>query len=271
MLGLFPFAAVEWWQVQRPIAPYHHSTMPSIAGIIRARRDTWLKKDTHQAADLGDHEKHLLRAGDELRLRAVGRDPVDSHFLITIDRNLDTEDGSEAYNTWFVFASAEHWEVLEDNRRAPSESVMPTPPPIPSGRVIALPGRGLVQLNALIQSGSPGFTWAEATKDGSRIPATPEVVAGIERMAIALAPVREKFGPLRVTSWYRPESVNKAVGGAKNSWHIQGSAVDLYPANGSVWDLQTWAVENWDGGVGTGAHRGFVHLDLRGFRSRFSY
>ena len=245
--------------------------MPSIAGVIRAKRDTWLKKDTHQAADLGDNEKRLLRAGEELRLRAVGLEPVAGHFLVTIDRDLPTEDGTDSFNTWFVFASPDHWDVLEDNRSAPTEAVLPVPPLRPTGQMITLPGRGTVPIDGLIQVRSPGFTWAEATKGGSRLPTTEAEVAGIEAIALALAPVREKFGPLRITSWLRPSAVNRAVGGARNSWHIRGNAVDLYPVNISVWELQKWAVDNWQGGVGTGAHRGFVHLDLRPFNSRFSY
>ena len=96
--------------------------------------------------------------------------------------------------------------------------------------------------------------------------------AWIEAIALKLAPIREKFGPLRVTSWLRPRAINDAVGGAKNSWHLRGSAVDAYPINGSVWDMQRYCELHWPEGVGLGAHRGFVHLDtMRGYRARWPY
>lgn len=44
-----------------------------------------------------------------------------------------------------------------------------------------------------------------------------------------LDPAREKYGsPIFVTSGYRCEALNKAVGGAKNSQHCKGEAADLY-------------------------------------------
>ena len=43
-----------------------------------------------------------------------------------------------------------------------------------------------------------------------------------------LNPVRELYGkPIYVTSGYRSPSVNKAVGGAKNSQHLKGEAADI--------------------------------------------
>ena len=43
-----------------------------------------------------------------------------------------------------------------------------------------------------------------------------------------LEPIRKHFGkPFSPLSWYRGESLNKAVGGSKNSDHMTASAVDL--------------------------------------------
>ncbi len=40
--------------------------------------------------------------------------------------------------------------------------------------------------------------------------------------------VREHFGvPIRVSSFFRCEALNKAVGGAKNSQHVKGQAIDM--------------------------------------------
>lgn len=41
-------------------------------------------------------------------------------------------------------------------------------------------------------------------------------------------PVREHFGvPLKVSSFFRCEKLNKAVGGASNSQHVKGQAIDI--------------------------------------------
>ena len=246
--------------------------MPKIAGVIRATRDTYLKKDPHQSTLLGGNQRRLLGAGEELRVKAMSASMTDGHYLVTLDKEVATEDDSQRFNTWYVYAHPTHWEVLEDNRLAPSEAIVPVPSPVPASPMIVVPGRGKVALNAPIQSAAPWFTWAEATRNGTRLPISAEVTAGMELLALKLFPVREKFGPLTITSWYRPPSVNQAVGGARNSWHLRGSAVDLSPLNGSVWDLQKWCLEHWPEGVGSGAHRGFVHLDTqRGYRARWSY
>ena len=40
--------------------------------------------------------------------------------------------------------------------------------------------------------------------------------------------VREHFGvPLRVSSFFRSEKLNKAVGGSKTSQHVKGQAIDM--------------------------------------------
>lgn len=43
-----------------------------------------------------------------------------------------------------------------------------------------------------------------------------------------LQPLRDKIGrPLRVTSGYRPQRLNAAIGGAANSQHVLGEAADI--------------------------------------------
>lgn len=73
--------------------------------------------------------------------------------------------------------------------------------------------------------------------------------------------VREIFGPLKITSGYRNRKVNALIGGARNSKHLTGQAVDTYPSKNSIEALYQWALKNWVGGVAINRRLAFVHLD----------
>ena len=56
----------------------------------------------------------------------------------------------------------------------------------------------------------------------------PEIIANLTELALALEKVREVLGhPIHINSAYRSPKVNSAVGGSKNSAHMQGYAADL--------------------------------------------
>jgi GH24 family phage-related lysozyme (muramidase) len=109
------------------------------------------------------------------------------------------------------------------------------------------------------------FTVGEVTKgDPARIPTDPTIAKRIVDFARELDRVRDVWGSgLGVTSWYRPPAVNAAVGGVANSQHIEGWAADVYPTNGKLAEFQSWIDKKWNGGLGYGAPKGFVHLDAR--------
>ena len=47
--------------------------------------------------------------------------------------------------------------------------------------------------------------------------------------------IRERWGrPIVVSSGYRCEALNEAVGGVKNSYHRLGMAADIYPVRGGL-------------------------------------
>ena len=45
---------------------------------------------------------------------------------------------------------------------------------------------------------------------------------------MVLQPLRDRFGPIRITSGYRCPELNHAVGGVKNSQHMRGEAADIH-------------------------------------------
>ena len=56
-----------------------------------------------------------------------------------------------------------------------------------------------------------------------------EVINNLKLVATKVfEPLREGLGqPIRISSGYRSPKINKAIGGAKNSQHITGEALDL--------------------------------------------
>ena len=52
-----------------------------------------------------------------------------------------------------------------------------------------------------------------------------------------LDPLREKVGAIRIASGYRTPAYNKQIGGATNSQHCKGEAVDLQPLHTDIDDV----------------------------------
>jgi len=68
-----------------------------------------------------------------------------------------------------------------------------------------------------------------ASRLGIRNKPTEAIVENLKKLAETLELVREYFEgkPLVISSGYRSPALNKAVGGARNSQHMQGLAVDF--------------------------------------------
>jgi uncharacterized protein YcbK (DUF882 family) len=123
---------------------------------------------------------------------------------------------------------------------------------------------------------SKHFTVADVTSgDPRRIPQGTALRRRIRVFARKLDKVWDDFGPLRINSWYRPAAVNRAVGGAANSRHIEGDAADLTLKKGTARQKLKFeeALDNsWPGGIGRGHKygKGYLHLDT-GAKRRWNY
>ena len=99
---------------------------------------------------------------------------------------------------------------------------------------------------------SKNFTLDEFVKSQSAIrkgidnTPTPEVIAALTLVCeYILEPVRKNFKkPVKVSSGYRSPKLNAAIGGAKNSQHVLGQAVDFEVPGVSNYEVAKWVSEN---------------------------
>lgn len=82
--------------------------------------------------------------------------------------------------------------------------------------------------------------------------------------------LRQKVGRLKITSGYRNQAYNRAIGGEKNSYHQHFIACDVIPLDAGVVTLWKAASElRKQGGFkgGLGRYSSFVHVDTRGYNA----
>lgn len=193
-------------------------------------------------------------------------------------------DGIAGKRTLAAFAKFKELEYLEyPNLLGPSTAIAlleattthlipkDTSAPIDRGHKALLPKVGWVAANDLVHLGGH-FSWGEFTKNLSRVPQNQRVVENIFALADYLEHVRSLFGAsIIINSGYRPPVINVAVGGASNSQHLYGTAADIVVSGFKPTEVYKH-LNQWHGskgGLGNGTN--FTHIDLRGYRARFSY
>jgi hypothetical protein len=97
------------------------------------------------------------------------------------------------------------------------------------------------------------FTLAEVTKSGtanklgiSNMPNKEDMKRLRVLCEQVLQPLRNHFGPIRITSGYRSERLNKEVGGVSTSQHIKGEAVDIIPIEADIDEVFLYICHNMD-------------------------
>lgn len=113
---------------------------------------------------------------------------------------------------------------------------------------------------------TPNFTLAEFVRPEDPLP-PPWILDNLYRLANRLQVVRDLLDkPLVITSGYRTEAHNRAIGGAKKSLHLSGMAADVVVPGIPAKEVQKF-LRNWSGGLGL--YGTFTHLDIRPYRARW--
>ena len=231
--------------------------------VIKAEQNTWLKKTTADSHTLATNKKVLVPAGKTYSVTDFKK-AENGHWLVTLDYGA---------GDWYIFDPAGdkgHWDTTweQDENDEPCNSI---------GHENLTGNVGRIDWNDNTCRVSKYFSVGEVTNNSRlRIPKpNSNELKNILRLAQELDLVRECVGsPIRVNSWFRPSrrlgypvDVNAKVGGARNSQHIYGLAVDISMSDvNRLIQLEDYLLRNWRGGVGTAARnprKRFIHLDGR--------
>ncbi|MEL6223100.1 MAG: D-Ala-D-Ala carboxypeptidase family metallohydrolase [Cyanobacteria bacterium J06627_8] len=224
--------------------------------------DTVFKQEPKQSTALSASEKLAIKEGQTFKVLEHELAPG-KHVKATLQDELGGE------KTWFIFMGHVNIEGNEpDNMPKDEEDAGP-----PRKGGFKLPGYSstFYLSDPVLPDGN--FTWAEATKNGTRIPVDKTVVQGILKIADAMEEVRAYLGdrPITVNSWYRDPVTNRRVGGASRSRHLVGDAIDFRVSGINPHEVNRRLESWWGARGGLASASSFTHIDTRGYRARWSY
>lgn len=94
---------------------------------------------------------------------------------------------------------------------------------------------------------TPNFGLEEFTATSAPYLNEPDTHSALKVHLLCLAilqPLRDRFGPVTVTSGYRSPLVNKHVGGSASSQHLRGEAADIKVPGTDMWQWAKWIVRH---------------------------
>ncbi|MBF2034052.1 MAG: peptidase M15 family protein [Leptolyngbyaceae cyanobacterium T60_A2020_046] len=241
---------------------------------LKVISDTLFKAKPVLSSQLSDAEKVFVPNKTVFELQSYAQ-AEGNHIKVALSGAFL---GPENRNTWYAFGPDIQIEGNEPNNKpqdtnsASSGAATPATPTNP-GQALRFPGfTGAYYTNQPIVTGG-NFTWGEATHGGTRIPASANVVYGMIRIAKAMEEIRKIFGnrPIRINSWYRDPATNARVGGASQSRHLVGDAVDFVIPGYHPYDVFAELDSWWGSRGGLASATVFTHIDSRGYRARWSY
>lgn len=236
---------------------------------LTVTQNTVFKREPVQSSKLATGDKVSVAAGSVFELHSYDSSlEGDEKDHIKVALQPPQFLGQPPRNTWYVYGPHAEFEGTDDDNK-PND---PAPDRPASGSPITLPGGRTVYTGQAIISGGH-FTWGEATRYGARIPVDNSVVDGIIRVAKAMEEVRDFLGdrPITVNSWYRDPATNRRVGGARDSRHMRGDAVDFVVQGMHPSDVQVRLDGWWGCRGGLASASSFSHIDCRGVKARWRY
>ena len=245
------------------------SAIESIQMFVTANTGTWLKLKPLQSSELTDTEKQPVEKGRQYAVEEVLEHEVDPGNPDDPDELKPSSNGHLKIR--LAYGAGERYIFIKDWDLEPQ--VIIKDPVDVSER----PNWDQIDWTTFDSRVSRYFTVGEVTNmSRERLPlkadgawSAQQIQQNIVRMARALDEIREEWGgPLAVNSFYRPWRVNSRIGSRSDN-HPSGLAADYRPMDGrSVKELQDWFQREWynkgrwNGGLGLGAAKGFLHCDL---------
>lgn len=251
---------------------------------LQVTGDTVFKSKPVQASQLPNDDKFLVKKGTVFLINSY-TNPEANHIKVALEGAFL---GPKNLTTWYAYVPDIQICGTEITNKPKDNSSGQPANPINRGIALTLPGfSGTYYSNDPIkpinQYGDRGhFTWGEAlhvnpSTGAYRKPVNSNVVYGILRVADVLEDVIRLYGGkrIRINSWYRDPATNAAVGGATQSRHMVGDAVDFVVLEGAGYlnpfnvyaRLDPW----WGHRGGLASSSLFTHIDVRGYRARWSY
>ena len=115
---------------------------------------------------------------------------------------------------------------------------------------------------------SPHFSLGEFCKLGKypeNIPSMQHVVNMTYGCHMLLEPARLMVGPIIINSGFRCETVNRQVGGVKNSQHLIGQAADIRPKDPAQFATLVDFLKNWEYTDQLLTGKGWLHISWTPF------
>jgi hypothetical protein len=243
--------------------------------LLETTQDTVFKLQPVDSSTLAPDQLFRVAKGTNYALEAIDVDLRTNHAKIILSHPLPI--GSPIYT---FIPHVQVWDIsgktkvlLDEIKPVDTPPTPPTPTAVttsstkPNKRAFKMPWyQSTFYFEDPITPNSP-LSWGEMLHNGTRMPQQKAHVENMIKLSRQLTPYRIKLGkPFIITSGYRPEPFNSRVGGARNSVHLRGGAVDFRVNGMSRFQLARF-MESWNGGLGIYNNQGdIVHVDIEGRR-----
>ena len=249
---------------------------------LQVTGDTIFKAKPVQSSQLSDSEKVLVRKGTIFLLSSYAN-PESNHVKVALEGAFL---GPKNLTTWYAYVPDIAISGTEIGNNPKDSNAGQPANPANRGIPLSFPGfSGTYYSNDPIYPQNPilpgkrgNFTWGEAVHADNatgfyRKPANSNVVYGILSVAKVMEEIRHLYGdkPIKINSWYRDPATNSAVGGASQSRHLSGDAVDFVVPGVSCFDVYARLDPWWGNRGGLASSSVFTHIDTRGYKARWDY